>query len=59
MYMNFLHSRVGFIVGKSVILSGYGFGVVCAWLFADGCIGNMNNMGSVPNYSELFNLPIM
>jgi len=27
--INFLHSRVGFDVGNSVILSGYGFGVVC------------------------------
>jgi len=30
--MIFLHSRFGFDVGKSVILSGYGFGVVCALL---------------------------
>ena len=51
--MKFLHSRFWFDVGKCVMLGGYGFGVVCAWLFADGCIGNMNNMGSVPNYSIL------
>jgi Uma2 family endonuclease len=34
-----------------VILSCYGFGAVCAWWFGGGCIANLNNMGSVPNYS--------
>ena len=32
MAMYFLHSRFGFDVGKSVILSGYGVGAVCAGL---------------------------
>jgi hypothetical protein len=49
--MIFLHSQFGFDVGKSVILSGYGFGAVCAWWFAGGCIANLNNMGSVPEVS--------